>query len=226
MTQSSGWLVLEFHGIGDSQVDIPGDEAPYWCTSDTFLRILDSIPEVEEESRIQIALTFDDGNMSDVRIATPALADRGLRGSFFPCAGRIGAPRYLDGPAMAEMLSAEMEIGSHGWSHVDWRRTNDEVLTRETKDARERIAQEIQRSVDSVAIPFGSYDRRVMHSLKTYSTINTADGYRTPRLGRIVPRVSYTTDWDAQTLLRVATEPYSFVRRLRHSSKHLIKRLR
>lgn len=222
----TGWLVLNFHGIGDPPAGIPCDEQSHWCGRETFLRILDSIPEVEENSRIRIILTFDDGRISDAQIATPALSDRKLRGAFFPCAGRIGARGYLDGPAMAEMLSAEMSIGSHGWSHVDWRRADDAVLTRETKDARDRIAQVIQRPVDSVAIPFGSYDRRVMRRLGTYSTIYTSDGYRTPRLGRIIPRVTYMTNWDTHTLLRAATEPYSVVRRLHNSFKHLIKRLR
>lgn len=226
MAHSSGWLVLTFHGIGVPPVDIPSDEQPYWCATETFLRILDSIPEIEEKSRIRIALTFDDGKISDARIATPALAERGLRGMFFPCAGRIGAPGYLDGPAMVEMLAAEMEIGTHGWSHVDWRQADNCTLTRETMDARDRIAQVIQRPVESVAIPFGSYDRRVLGRLGTYNTIYTSDGYRTPRLGRIIPRVTYMTNWDTHTLLRAATEPYSIVRRLHNSLKHLIKRLR
>ncbi len=226
MMQSSGWLVLNFHGIGATPTDAPGDELPYWCATETFLRILDSIPEVEEKSRIRIALTFDDGKLSDARIATPALDERGLRGTFFPCAGRIGAPGYLDGPALAEMLTAEMEIGTHGWSHVDWRQADDCALTRETKDARDRIAQVIQRPVESVAIPFGSYDRRVLGRLGTYRTIYTSDGYRTTRLGRIIPRVTYMTNWDVHTLLRAATEPYSVVRRLHNSFVHLIKRLR
>ena len=56
-----------------------------------------------------------------------------------PALGEYELPGYLDGRAMAEMLSAEMEIGSHGWSHVDWRRADDAVLTRETVDARERM---------------------------------------------------------------------------------------
>jgi len=224
--RSTGWLVLNFHGIGEPPPGISVDEQHHWCATDTFLRILDSIPEVEERSGVRIGLTFDDGKMSDAQIAMPALAERELRGTFFPCAGRIGEPGYLDGPAMVEILSAGMEIGTHGWSHVDWRRADDWALARETKDARDRIAQVIQRPVETVAIPFGSYDRRFLGRLRTYRTIYTSDGYRTPRLGRIIPRVTYMTSWDTHTLLRAATEPYSVVRQLHNSLKHLIKRLR
>ena len=224
--KSSGRLVVNFHGLGDPPVDIPGEEQPYWCSRAAFLRILDRIPEVEQKSLTRIELTFDDGNMSDYTIAMPALVERGLRGAFFVCAGRIGLPGYLDGSAMSRMLSAGMEIGSHGWSHTNWRLADDATLTHEIDDARKRIATEIGRSVDSVGIPFGSYDRRVLAKLRTWTTIYTSDGYRAGRHGRIVPRLSYVNNWDEATLLRAASEPYNLTRRLRHWFTHLVKRVR
>jgi peptidoglycan/xylan/chitin deacetylase (PgdA/CDA1 family) len=223
---SSDRLVVNFHGLGEPPAEIPIEERPYWCGRATFLGLLDHIPKVEEKSRTKIELTFDDGNMSDYTIATPALIERGLRAAFFVCAGRIGVSGYLDGSAMSQMLSAGMEIGSHGWSHTNWRLADDATLTHEIDDARERIATEIGRPVDSVGIPFGSYDRRVLARLRTWGTIYTSDGYRAAGHGRIVPRLSYVKDWDEGTLLHAASEPYNVARRMRLQISHLFKRLR
>ena len=155
-------LVLSFHGLGSVPDGVVADERPYWCDEDVFVAILDAIPAVSKAAGILIEITFDDGNASDALIATPALADRGLHASFFVCAGRIGSPGYLDAAAMAEMRSAGMQIGSHGWGHVDWRKADDQTLTREIETARQTIADAIGDAVEEVAIPFGSYDRRVI----------------------------------------------------------------
>lgn len=219
-------LFVTFHGVGDPAIDIPEAEKPYWCAQGTFLNILDSIVEIEAASRTRIALTFDDGNLSDVKIAMPALAKRGLKGQFFVCAGRIGTPGYLDGPAMSEMLAAGMEIGSHGWSHINWRLADDAAMTREIEDAQDRLANVTGRPIDTVAIPFGNYDRRVLGKLKAWKTIYTSDNYRAGQPGRIVPRCSYAKNWDDETLLRIAGEPYTGMRRLQHRFKHLVKRMR
>ena len=223
---SANRLVLAFHGLGEPPVHIPEQERPYWCSPATFLRILDSIPAIEEKSRIRIELTFDDGNMSDCKIALPALAGRGLLAAFFVCAGRIGKPGYLDRPALSELLSAGMQIGSHGWSHINWRLADDATLTQEIDAARDRIAEEIGRPVDTAGIPFGSYDRRVLGRLRTWKTIYTSDKYRAAGHARIVPRRSYIDDWDDGTLLHAATEPYGLSRRVKRDLTLLAKRLR
>ena len=125
-------LVLDVHGIGAMPSWVEPDEARYWCdAASTFEAILDAIPDATAASGVPIELTFDDGNLSDATIATPALVKRNLKGAFFVCAGRIGETGYLDRSAMMDMLDAGMTIGSHGWSHVDWRRVDDETLEQE-----------------------------------------------------------------------------------------------
>ncbi len=106
----------------------------------------------------RIEITFDDGNVSDTEVALPLLCDRDLTASFFVCAGRIGEDGYLDAAVIRQLAAAGMGIGSHGWSHVDWRATDDETLAREIDGAREVLAETLAAPVDEVAIPFGSYD--------------------------------------------------------------------
>ncbi len=138
-------LVLNLHGIGPAASGVPAAEQPYWCSVERFEALLDSVRPLAAESGLPIEISFDDGNLSDATIALPALATRGLRASFFVCAGRIGQPGYLDAMALRELVAAGMVVGSHGWQHVDWRRCDDAALQRETQGAMEPIADVIGR---------------------------------------------------------------------------------
>ena len=220
-------LVLDVHGIGAMPSWVEPDEARYWCdAASTFEAILDAIPDATAASGVPIELTFDDGNLSDATIATPALVKRNLKGAFFVCAGRIGETGYLDRSAMMDMLDAGMTIGSHGWSHVDWRRVDDETLEQETNGAQRKIEDVIGRSVESVAIPFGSYDRRVMGKLGAIKTIYTSDKGLAPISGRIVTRESYRKDWLPNTLMDLASAREGALGAARRALKSAAKRLR
>jgi peptidoglycan/xylan/chitin deacetylase (PgdA/CDA1 family) len=220
-------LILDIHGNGAKPVWVDADEDFYWCDEiATFAGILDAIPEATKATGLEIELTFDDGNASDSTIAAPALAKRGLSASFFVCAGRIGQLGYLDGPAMWDMMEAGMKIGSHGWSHIDWRKADDVTLDQEVNGARRKIEDIIGRKVDNVAIPFGSYDRRVMNMLGAFDRIYTSDTGLVPVSGRIFPRWSYQKDWRADTLIRLAAISGGKVFIAQRALKMAIKRLR
>jgi peptidoglycan/xylan/chitin deacetylase (PgdA/CDA1 family) len=220
-------LVLDIHGIGPKPNHVEPNEAHYWCEDlRVFDRILDTIPDVSASSGMPIEITFDDGNASDYTCALPALIKRGLVASFFVCAGRIGQAGYLDKKAMTEIVAAGMMIGSHGWSHIDWRNADRQTLTKETEDAKRTIEDTIGMRVDSVAIPFGSYDRRVIDSLKSFSTVYTSDGGLAPPLSRFVPRVSYNNDWSETTLSELASQRERRLTALKRSVVSAIKRMR
>lgn len=195
-------LVLNFHGIGEPHDWVDQSERRFWCTERNFLSILDTVPQASEELRIPIDLTFDDGNVSDIEVAAPALQERGMSAVFFVCAGRIGKPGYLDASQMQDLAGAGMTIGSHGWDHVDWRRlTDNDALHREVYQARDFIEDTVAQPVESVAIPFGSYDHRVWKTAtKAFSAVYTSDGGLAPRSRGTVPRASYTADGDSNSL--------------------------
>jgi peptidoglycan/xylan/chitin deacetylase (PgdA/CDA1 family) len=220
-------LVLDIHGIGPKPSHVEPNEAYYWCEDlRVFDRILDAIPDVSARSGTPIEITFDDGNASDFTFAFPALLKRGLVASFFVCAGRIGQAGYLDKRAMTEIVAAGMRIGSHGWSHIDWRNADRQTLTKETEDAKRSIEDTIGMRVDSAAIPFGSYDRRVINSLKIFSTVYTNDGGLAPSLSRFVSRVSYNNDWSETTLSELASHRERRLTGLKRSVLSTIKRMR
>jgi peptidoglycan/xylan/chitin deacetylase (PgdA/CDA1 family) len=203
--------MLIFHGLGSVPDWIGSEERKYWCHEDRFKLILDGVCMLSPH--ISVELHFDDGNISDVTIAMPTLRDLGLTAGFFVCAGRIGRAGYLDCSAMAELISAKMEIGSHGWGHIDWRRANDKTLDLEIDEARKKIADVTGCGIDKVAIPFGSYDRRVLRRLRSsgneIKAAYTSDGGRVQHPGWLLPREAYHVSWDDGTLAKLAICPLS-----------------
>jgi peptidoglycan/xylan/chitin deacetylase (PgdA/CDA1 family) len=203
-------LVLNFHGIGNAPARVGPGERQFWATESAFAAML------------------DDGNDSDARLALPALLERGLTADFFVCAGRLGQPGYLDEHQLLELRDAGMRIGSHGWSHVDWRRADDATMDRELRGARERLAEILGYEVAEVAIPFGSYDRRVIGMLRRHGVqvAYTSDGGRASSRSWLVSRETCTAAWEASTIRRIAGTGPSARARVRRSLACLVKRLR
>ena len=220
-------IVFNFHGLGTPHAGIPDDEAPYWCGRDLFLRLADSIAGLPGETGMPVEITFDDGNRSDLDIAAPALAERGLTATFFACSGRLADPRYLDPAALRALTDMGMCVGSHGHDHIDLRKADAATLQRETSGSRQALADALGGEVDTFAIPFGSYDRRVLGALGGYRRIYNSDQRRAPAsAARIVPRISYVEGWDADTPRERALQRYSLVSRQKDRLKFFLKRLR
>lgn len=221
-------LVLNLHGIGAPPSGVPAAELRYWCSVMAFEALLDTVAPLSAATGVKVEITFDDGNLSDATIALPALVRRGLRATFFVCAGRMGQPGYVDALAMREMLKAGMAIGSHGWQHVDWRRCDDAALERETRGALDAIGDALGQTIDQVGVPFGSYDRRVLSRLRRcpLRAVFTSDGGRATDTGWLVPRHSYTNDWHAGQLRELATASDGLLVKAQQSLVRTLKQLR
>lgn len=217
-------IVINFHGIGVPH-DVPEDETPYWCPTALWPAFADALADVRDRGGVPLEITFDDGNLSDVEEALPVLAERGLEATFHVCAGRIGEPRYLGVDAIVALRDGGMGIGSHGWNHVDLRQVRGAALQQEADGSAARIADVVGRDVTQFAIPFGSYDRRVLRSLQGYSTVYTSDGMAL-RDGWLVPRFSYVQGWRPERLMELAERRRSQSQRLRDRARTLVKSLR
>lgn len=160
-----------FHGIGVPDRDLEVGERAYWITPDVFESIVDYAVGRP------IAISFDDGNSSDVEIALPRLVERGLTASFFPIALNIGKPGSIDTDGLHALRSHGMTIGSHGMRHRSWRGLTEEVLNEEFVLARSVIEHEAETRVDVAACPFGTYDRRTLARLRRlkYRHVYTSD---------------------------------------------------
>jgi len=186
-----------FHGIGTPGKAISAADEDYFISTDFFFAVLDEVramPDVE--------LSFDDGYASDVEVALPTLAERGLSARFFPVAAHIGQPGYVDIDGIRVLVSAGMIIGSHGMRHRSWRGMDKQTLDEELMQARRVLADAADTAVDSAACPFGDYDRGVLAALRKYgyTTVFTSDRRRASPGTWLQPRYSVRRDDTIQTV--------------------------
>ncbi|MBX6722902.1 MAG: polysaccharide deacetylase family protein, partial [Dactylosporangium sp.] len=166
---------LTVHGIGPPGHELAPGEERTWVDIGQFEQVLDAVV-----GRPDVRLTFDDGNASDLDIALPRLVERGLTAQFFVLVGLLGTPGRLDRDGVRELQRAGMGIGSHGWAHRDWRRLTAEQAREEIDRAHDVLGEILGQPVSRVAIPFGSYDRRVLARLRRARVTRayTSDGGR------------------------------------------------
>jgi peptidoglycan/xylan/chitin deacetylase (PgdA/CDA1 family) len=211
---------LTFHGVGERERDAEPGEERTWLDLDCFNAVLDSVMHQPE-----VQLSFDDGNASDVIHGLPALLRRGLRANFFVVAGRLGAPEFLDDGGVRALADAGMTIGCHGMRHRPWRRLGDDALREELVDARKILEAVVGRPVTEAACPFGSYDRRVLGSLRRsgYRHVYTSDRGTSHPHAWLQPRNSVQSGEGAgvvdEILSSERSAPRALLRQLRLSAK-------
>jgi peptidoglycan/xylan/chitin deacetylase (PgdA/CDA1 family) len=214
---------ITVHGIGPPGRELDPGEDQTWVSIAQFERVLDAVAE-----RSDVRITFDDGNVSDVDVALPRLVERGLTAAFFLLAGMLGERGRVDHAGVRALLDAGMAVGSHGWSHRDWRQIDDAQAREELDDAHRVLGELTGRPVSRVAIPFGSYDRHVLRRLRAAGVTRayTSDGGRTRPEVWLQARTSLRHDLDTQWISRVLDPDTSLTRLARHNAARAMKRLR
>lgn len=214
---------LTFHGIGEPERPLDPGEQDVWVSRDRFLSLLDLV-----EAQDGVEISFDDGNASDVKHAMPALRERGLVATFFVVAGRLGTPHFVDEQAVRALAAQGMEIGCHGMLHRAWRGLDEQALHHELIDAKTVLEQIIERPVTRAACPFGSYDRRVLSTLRGsgYEYVYTSDGGTARPTDFLQARNSISPDDDSNVLERIAALDSTTRRATVRRAKLAIKRWR
>lgn len=214
--------ILNFHGIGTPRRELEPGEAPYWISEAFFREILDLVAEAPGPA----AITFDDGNASDLDLAAPRLIERGLTAEVFALSGRLGRPGSLSAAGLRELEAAGLRVGTHGVAHVDWRRLPPEALGREIDESRARLGEALGREIDAAAIPFGSYGPHVLRALRRagLARVFTSDGGRADPSAWLRPRSSIRSDMDAGTVRALLAGREPLARRLRRAAAMRWKR--
>jgi peptidoglycan/xylan/chitin deacetylase (PgdA/CDA1 family) len=206
-------FIINLHGVGEVPRSLDVGEKQYWISSDSLEACLDFAKG--HPRRECIRFTVDDGNISDYAIIAPALQRRGFHATFFVLAGRLGHKGYLSRRQVRELRDQGFEIGSHGVDHIDWTRTSDELLTRELMDSKSILEDVTRCAVQSAAIPFGLYDRRVLWALDRcdYCKVYSSDGG--PRLSTVgpIPRYSLQEGTDLRVLADRIDSSFALLRR-------------
>lgn len=211
------------HGIGPTCRELePGEDAT-WVSVAQFEQVVDTLV-----GRENVRISFDDANLSDVEIALPRLRERGLTAEFFLLAGRFGEPGRLDESHVVQLLDAGMTVGSHGWSHRNWRELDRKSAEEEVWLAKRRLTDLTGVPVRSAAVPFGSYDRRVLQRLRLagFDRVYTSDGGPAQFDAWLQPRNSLKCDIGPEWARRVIEETPPVKLRARRVAARVVKRWR
>jgi peptidoglycan/xylan/chitin deacetylase (PgdA/CDA1 family) len=119
--------------------------------------------------------TADDGYRSFATMAVPLLAAAGVPSVLFVPPAVLGGtsswvPEIADEPLLdpgeLRALTGEgVEVGVHGLDHTCLAGLDDAELTRQTRDAREQVADMTGRLPRAFAYPFGAFDRRARQAV-------------------------------------------------------------
>ncbi len=216
-------FIFNLHGIGAPRSELSPNEQAVWLDPSQFEALLDYV-----KNQLQVELTFDDSNESDFSIALPALRARGLKARFFVVADRVDRPHYLSRSQIEALLTAGMEIGSHGMRHRPWSALGKDELHEELVEAKDRLEQLTGRKILRASCPFGSYNRRVLRGLRRagYERVYTSDGGPARDDSFLVPRNSVSRTQDLETLKAMVHETPGGIHRVWRPVKLFLKRWR
>lgn len=170
----SGRCILMYHGIRDDDRPQPlgTDDPAYTVSADRFAAQLDYL----RDARITgtsvagslsgprtacVALSFDDGNASDSRIALPALQARGFCATFYITTAWIGEPGFMTEDEIRQLSLAGMEIGSHGHSHSYFDELSSAALADELRTSVSILERITGRPVHALGLPGGRSHREL-----------------------------------------------------------------
>ena len=218
---------LTVHGIGDPVRPLDEGEDKTWDTVEQFEQALDAVEAATAQGH-DVRITFDDGNDSDVRIGLPRLVSRGLTAQFFLLAGLLDAPGRVRTADVGDLLDAGMTVGSHGWSHVDWRTLDKAAVLREMYQAHEVLGGLTGSPIERVAVPFGSYDRTVLAHLRRAGVrrVYTSDGGPARRGTWLQARTSLHSTMTREWVDSVVFDRASSATRARRLLARSVKRVR
>lgn len=113
-----------------------------------------------------VVLTFDDGWACCFDTVFPALARRGMVGTFFVYPSGVGSPGYVTWGQLAEMRSAGMDIQAHSMTHPHLPALGAGAAREEIERCRAVMGERLGESPTVFAYPFGEYSAEVIAAVR------------------------------------------------------------
>ena len=115
-----------------------------------------------------VVITFDDGYDTDYATAFPILDSRGIPGTSYVCAGRIGQPGKLEWAQIGELLDAGWTIGCHTNSHPDLTTLTEQQIREEMVEVNSAFLAASLPAPQHHAYPLGRFDELVKSVVGEY----------------------------------------------------------
>lgn len=103
----------------------------------------------------QVVISFDDGDVSNLTVALPLLAERGMAAECFVTSDFIGEPGMLTMQDVRALADAGIGVQSHGRSHRFLEDLDDDSMFAELRDSKQRLEAASGQPVTAIAFPGG-----------------------------------------------------------------------
>jgi peptidoglycan/xylan/chitin deacetylase (PgdA/CDA1 family) len=210
-----GTRTLMYHDLGDgaSTTDI------YLLSPTSFRAQIEAISQWADNQQIPfvpltaepqpgIAITFDDGYRSTLAIAAPLLAQHGIPFHIFATRAHCqsGDARYLNETDLRELAALpDVVISAHGTTHTRLAHMPPDVLHRELLDAKDWLQQVIQRPVNSLSYPHGSFTPATTEAVQrcgySYACSSQPGTFRSIEQRFSIPRIDIWSHDSVRTAL-------------------------
>lgn len=120
----------------------------------------DNIPEKS------VVLTFDDGHISNYKLAFPILQEFSFKATFFIYPTVIGKEGFLSIPQIEEMAQKNMRFESHSLTHPYIVTLNNQDIKYEVYESKIQIQKILNCEVNHFSVPFGFYNKYLISCLK------------------------------------------------------------
>jgi peptidoglycan/xylan/chitin deacetylase (PgdA/CDA1 family) len=161
--------ILMYHGLHADEQAHGRYDPVYSVRPDDFARQLDWLlangyrtvrsgdraMQAPRDDTRPVAITFDDGDVSNVEVALPLLRERGMTAEFFITSDFIGQEGMVNAADMRALAAAGMGIGAHGRSHAFLEDMGIDELDAELRDSRACLAAITGQRIDALALPGG-----------------------------------------------------------------------
>jgi len=179
-------LILNYHELISEEDRVQKEFDPvYAVTKENFIQQMKLIKERNipvcslseviagtNQDVFSIAITFDDGYLSDLEVADAILQENGYSAAFFPIISFVGMQGRLNWNQLKILAGRGYNIGSHGLNHINLTGIHEEELLNELEGSKRELERQLKKEISIIAFPYGKYTKSVMNSAKNA-------GYRT-----------------------------------------------
>lgn len=140
-----------------------------------------------------VILTFDDGHISNYKLAFPILKKFNFLGTFFIVPQFIGKKSCISKKHILEMHEEGMKFGSHSLTHPFLLSLSKEKVMQELLESKSKIESILKIKINHFSVPYGFYDKYLVRHVENagYKSLVTEDfGYYKPNNSsfQILPR--------------------------------------
>jgi peptidoglycan/xylan/chitin deacetylase (PgdA/CDA1 family) len=185
--------------------------------------LISELPLKNYKLNNNIILTFDDGHISNYKVALPLLKKYGFKANFFITTKWIGTEYYMDEAQIQSLSSSGMEVGSHGHTHLFLDDLRNDEVKKELIISQEILKPITSENIITFAAPGGRLNRgykEICNDLNIdficTSEVGWANNYKINK----IPRVAIMTNTSQKIFIDVVTCNSLFM--LKNKIKYLI----